>query len=356
MRRYVRTVAVLTLAVVLMAFFLRDADLERVAAAVAGARWDLLAVALGVTCATYVVRVIRWRWLLRPLGKVRFRVALRATVMGFAASALLPGRVGELLRPYVLARREGLSATAALATIVIERLLDLIALMALLGAAVLSESPGTDAGAGLLGAVRSGAAVAALAAVTGLGAAFLAAGHADRVTDAVDRMHAFLPARLSGALTRIASRFVEGFGVLRDYRVLAAAFGWSLVHWAMVAFVLWLVTVAFDIPLPASGAFVLMMLTVFGVAVPTPAGVGSYHAAYQAGATLLYGAPATAAVAAALVLHAMSFLPVIVVGVIFMTQEGVRLGAVRAVGRARAEETGTADAASGASGAQGART
>ena len=337
MRRHVRTVAVLSLAVGLMAFFLRDADLERVAAAVTGARWDLLAAAFVATCATYVVRVIRWRWLLRPLGAVRFRVALRATVMGFAASALLPGRVGELLRPYVLARREGLSATAALATIVLERLLDVIALMALLGVAVLDGASGSGAGAGLLGTVRAGAAVAGLAAAIALGAAYLAAGHPDRVARAVDRMGAFLPSRAVEVLTPVAARFVEGFAVLRDRRVLVVAFGWSLVHWTAVAAVVWLVTVGFDIALPLSGAAVLMALTVVGVAVPTPAGIGGYHAAYQAGATLLYEAPDAAAVAAALVLHAMSFLPVTVVGVLFMTQEGVRPSAVRVLGRAGAE-------------------
>ena len=337
MRRHVRTVAVLTLAVGLMAFFLRDADLERVTGAVMGARWDLLGAALAVTCATYVIRVIRWCRLLRPLGAVRFRVAFRATVMGFAASALLPGRVGELLRPYVLARRESLSATAALATIVLERLLDVIALMALLGVAVLDGASESGAGAGLLGTVRSGAAVAGLAAATALGAACLVVGHPDRVARVAGRMGAFLPSRAVEVLTPLAARFVAGLAVLRDRRVLVVAFGWSLVHWTAVAAVVWLVTVGFDIALPVSGAAVLMALTVVGVAVPTPAGIGGYHAAYHAGATLLYGAPDPAAVAAALVLHAMSFLPVTVVGLIFMTQEGVRLSAVRFLGQAGAE-------------------
>lgn len=356
MRRHLRTAAILSLAIGLMAFFLRGTDLERVAAAVTGARWDLLAAALVVTCATYVVRVMRWCRLLRPLGAVRFRIALRATVMGFAASAILPGRVGELLRPYVLARREGLSASAALATIVLERLLDVIAVLALLGVAVLDATPGSDDGAGLLVTVQAGAAVAGVAAVVGLGVAFLAAGHSDRVARAVDRMGALLPPRAVGALTGIASRFVDGFAVLRDRRVLLVAFAWSLVHWAAVAAVLWLVTAGFNVALPASGAAVLMALTVVGVAVPTPAGIGGYHAAYLVGATLLYGAPAAAAVAAALVLHAMSFLPVTMVGVVFMAQEGVRLGAVRSLGRTGPEESRPDTPAAAASAAGGRRT
>ncbi|MCE2513960.1 MAG: flippase-like domain-containing protein [Acidobacteria bacterium] len=360
MRRRLRTVAVLALAVGLMAFFLRSADLERVAAAVRDARWDLLGAALVVTCATYVVRAIRWCWLLRPLGDVRFRVALRATVVGFAASAILPGRVGEVLRPYVLARREGLSVSAALATIVLERLLDVLAVLALLGVAVLIGAPGSAAGTGLLGTVRSGAALAGLAAAAAVGAAFVAAGHPDRVARAVERLGAILPARAAGVLTRIASRFIEGLAVVRNRRVLAVAGVWSLVHWAAAAAVVWLVTVAFDIALPVSGAAVLMALTVVGVSLPTPAGIGGYHAAYQVGATLLYGAPDAAAVAAALVLHATSFLPVTVVGVVCMTQEGVHLTAVRSFGGAGAEENRSAapadESAVAASAAGGRRT
>ena len=356
MRRHLRTVAVLALAVGLLAFFLRGADLERVAAAVGGARRDLLAAALAATGATFVVRVIRWCRLLRPLGSVRFRSAFRATMMGFAASAILPGRVGELLRPYVLARREGLSASAALATIVVERLLDVIAVLALLGVAVLTGPPGREADAGLLAAVQTGAALAGALAVAGLGAALLAAGHPDRVTRAVDRARVLLPRRAVGALRGIASRFVDGFAVLRARRVLLVAFAWSLAHWAVVAAVLWLVTEAFGVALPVSGAAVLMGLTVVGVAVPTPAGIGGYHAAYQVGATLLYGAPPAAAVAAALVLHAMSFVPVALLGVVYMVQEGIRPGAVRALASAGPEPSRAGASTAATSDAEGRRT
>ncbi len=355
MRGYFHFAVVLALAVALMAFFLRNADLDGVARAVSGARWDLLAAALAVTCASYLVRVVRWRGLLRPLGSVRFGVAFRATVMGFAASALLPGRVGELLRPYALARREGLSATAALATIVLERLLDLAAVMVLLGVALLlDEVSGRAAGAGLQ-AVRLGAGAAGLAAALGLGGAFLAAGRPDRAARAVERMGALLPARAAGKLVPLVRRFVEGLGALRDRRGVVVAAGWSLLHWVAVAAEVWLVTSAFDIALPVSGALVLMALTIVGVAVPTPAGIGGYHAAYQVGATLLYGAPEAAAVAAALVLHAVSFVPVSVVGLVFMAQEGVRLGAVRALDRSGGDEVASGGAVVAASDAGGRR-
>ena len=305
---------------------------------------DLLAGSLGATLMMYVVRVIRWRVLLEPVGSVRFSPAFRATVMGFAASALLPGRVGEFLRPYVLARREGLSASATFGTIVLERLLDVVSVMLLFGAAVAFSEPARGGDPTLLGAVRLSAAGFGLGAGVVLVLAFLAAGDSDRVERVIDRAGAVLPERMARAVGGVSRRFVEGLGTLRRARTLFGAFAWSLVLWALIGGALWLASAGFGIALPLSGAATLLVLVAIGVAVPTPAGIGGYHAAYQVGATSLYGASDEAAVGAALVLHAISFLPVTVLGVVFMAQEGVRLGGIGAMAAQTPGRAGTSPA------------
>ena len=112
MKRPVRTAAITLLAAGLMAFFLRNASLERVWSELMGARRDRFVGAVLCTIVVYLVRVVRWRYLLRPIGRTRFRTAFRATIIGFALNSLLPGRVGEVARPFVLARSERLSAAA----------------------------------------------------------------------------------------------------------------------------------------------------------------------------------------------------------------------------------------------------
>ena len=72
-----------------------------------------------------------------------------------------------------------------------------------------------------------------------------------------------------------------------------------------------------------------MALLVVGVAVPTPGAVGGFHEFYQIGATSFFGAPNDRAVGAAIVLHAISFVPVTVLGIVFMAQEGLSLGRMR---------------------------
>ena len=142
MRNVIRTVVVIALAVGLLAVFLRNADLGQVWESVKAARADFLVLAVLMTCATFVIRAERWQYLLSPLGPTRFWMVFRATVIGFAASAVLPARAGEVIRPYFLARREGLSATAAFATIIVERILDLVAVLLLMAAFLIWFDPG----------------------------------------------------------------------------------------------------------------------------------------------------------------------------------------------------------------------
>ena len=88
-------------------------------------------------------------------------------------------------------------------------------------------------------------------------------------------------------------------------------------------------TKAFAIAMPFTGAFLLQALLVIGVAVPTPGAVGSFHEAFRLGATTFFGAPNDAAVAAAIVLHAIGFVPVVLVGLLFMAQDGLSVGGLQ---------------------------
>jgi uncharacterized membrane protein YbhN (UPF0104 family) len=81
-------------------------------------------------------------------------------------------------------------------------------------------------------------------------------------------------------------------------------------------------------------------LLLVGVSVPTPGGVGGYHEAFRIGATALYGAANDRAISAAIVMHAMSFVPITIAGLIVMMREGLDLGRMRAMVREPAREEG----------------
>ena len=327
MRNVIRTVVVIALAIGLLAVFLRNADLSQVWASVTKARTDLLLLSLALTCGTFVVRAERWQYLLGPLGKTRFSTVFRATVIGFAASAVLPARAGEVIRPYLLARRERLSATAAFATIIVERILDLVAVLLLMAVFLIWFDPGMEArDSKAFQAVRFGGLMMAPVAVGTLAVMFFMAGHPERLHAWVLKAEAILPARIAAMIARFAQTFAEGFAVVRSPGRLAAAIAWSIVLWVAIASGIWAVSIAFGIAMPFTGAWLMLGPLVVGVAVPTPGGVGGFHEAYRFGATAFFGADNNSAVGAAIVLHAISVGPVILAGLLFIVQDGLKLG------------------------------
>src|ERR687887_616692 len=146
MRPRVRTTVILLLTIGLLAFFFRGVNPAEVWEKTRAADGRLLIAGVFVTLMTYALRAFRWQYLLAQIGPTRFSVAFQTTVIGFAASFLLPARAGEVLRPCLLARREQLPATAAFATIILERLLDLVTVLLLFGIFVLTASPATFSG------------------------------------------------------------------------------------------------------------------------------------------------------------------------------------------------------------------
>ncbi len=338
MRHYLRTAFIVLLTVGLVAIFLRSANLGQVRGEVARARLDLVLLAVAFNVVIYVLRAVRWQYLLKPVGRVRFASALSATVIGFAAISLLPGRVGEVLRPYLLARREALSATSTFATVVLERLLDLVVVLLLFGSFVWLVEPAAAGNAGpIFRAIKVGGLLAAAGALTALVVVFFLAGRPEALGQAARGVERVLPARVAHALAELIRMFAEGLAVMRRPRVLAAAFLLSLPLWGAIATSIWLVSLAFHITLPYTGSFLLLALLVVGVSVPTPGGLGAFHEAYRIGATTFFGAPNDTAVGAAIVLHATSFLPVTLVGLALMAREGVSL---RRLGTLAAERRG----------------
>jgi uncharacterized protein (TIRG00374 family) len=315
----------------LLWLFARDLDGAQLRHAFASANLWLIGLAILTTLQTYVIRAWRWQALLRPLGRVHFGPAFKTTIIGFTATFLLPGRVGEVLRPYLLARQERLSFSAAFATIILERALDLTAVLLLFAGAMpfLNVDVGPE--------TRLAGVTAAVAALVGLVALFLLAGHPERVGLWADWFCKILPARAAGVVGEFARKFAAGLAVMREPRALAISLAWSLLLWVSICLGIWLVSLAFGLTVPFSGAFLIDMYLVLGVAAPTPGGAGGFHWAYKLAVTTYFGATVDQAAAAAILLHLVSFGPVALLGFLFMWQDGLTIGGLRRMGPAQQE-------------------
>lgn len=334
-----RTAVVSLLGVGLMAWFLRGANLGEVWRQVRQGDPAMLGVSLLAVAGIFVARTIRWRYLLSPLGPTRFRTVFRTTIIGFGALGLLPVRVGDVIRPYLLARQERLSTSSAFATVVMERVLDLMAVLVLLAVYVWGFAGGSSIPPHLLRPIEVSAAIAAATAVALFTVMWTLAAHPERIGRLAAACTRVLPGGLSERVGRIAHTFSTGFAAARDPRTLVLAACWSLPIWLAIAAQAWAATVAYGIAMPYPGTFLLQALLVIGVAVPTPGGVGSFHEAYRLGVTTFFGAPADRAIAAAIVTHVISFLPPVLLGVVFMAQDGLSLGRLeRLAASARGKE------------------
>ena len=322
----------------LLLWFLRHANLGDVWRQVQRAQMGLLVVAVVVVGITYWARAVRWRCLLTPIGPTRFRTVFRTTIIRFAALGVLPARAGDVLGPYLLARQEGLSLSSTFATIVIERLLDLIAVLLLLAIYLAVAVDTATMSPALLRSVIVSASIAGSLAALMIGVLWVVASHPERVGGLVLLAGRVLPQGLARRLARMAQSFSGGLAIARRPRELVSVIAWSVGIWVAHAGEVWVVTRAFGMALPVVGSFLLQALLVIGVAVPTPGGVGSYHEAYRFGMTTFFGAANDKAIAAALVVHAISFVPVILLGLLFMAQDGLSLGRLNELARSAPRE------------------
>ncbi len=338
MRSHVRTIVVLALAVALVALFLHNVDLWGVLTNIARARPEWLALSVATMFLNLAIRALRWQYLLEPLGQTTFGNAFRATAVGVAASSILPARAGEVIRPYFLARQSRhagadhsrMTATGAFATVIIERLLDVVTVLILLALYVFVFGRDLErTNPSVFSGLKWAGATAATGALSALGVLFVLAGDPERLGRAMSRLEQVIPSTLAGLIARIAEKFAQGLGAIRRPGHLIGALLWSIPLWLSIAAGIWAVAVAFRFPVPFTGSFLLIALLTIGVAVPTPGAVGGFHEAFRIGATMFYGAPQEAAVGAAIVLHLFSFGPALLLGLAFAAEEGLNMSAMR---------------------------
>lgn len=341
MRPWLRNSVLVALMLVLVGVFLRNANLAEVWHVMRGADPGLVAAGVACLFATYALRAVRWQVMLAPLGRTHFGPAFRATVIGFAASYILPARAGEVLRPWLLARREGLDTAAVITTIVIERLLDLVTVLVLLATFFTVFDPGLSTlDPVMFETVKRWGTRAGYAAAAGFVVLLGAAVRPDWLVRVVEAVTVWLPAALRTRIVDLARAFAAGLAVVRDPSRLAVALLWSLVLWLVIAAQTWLVSRAVGVDIPPAGTLLVIALLVVGVAVPTPGAVGGYHEAYRVAATAFFGADNDHAVGAAIVLHAVGFVPTLIAGAWLMAREGLSLTHLGAEAeRAKAEET-----------------
>ncbi len=154
-------------------------------------------------------------------------------------------------------------------------------------------------------------------------------------------------AAASGSRARIEAillSFLDGLGALGTARDVAVVAVSSVALWCLIASQVWMTLLAFDITFAYPVSFFVLAWAILGLAIPTPGGVGGYHTAVAYALTGFYGVSKDTAGAFALVSHALSFVPITLLGLVFLLAGGLSLKALREEGE---EGRGRRDARGG---------
>jgi len=326
-------------ALVLLAAFFHGVEWGALGRSFRAAKPGWLALVVVATIFTYLLRAWRWGYLLAPIARVRFVRLFSATAVGFMTGLFIP-RAGEVVRPYLIGRRHGVATSAAFASIIIERLIDLITVIVLFGLYLyVLPHPDEQSRGTLFHALRWGGSLAGLAALALLAVLLAFHAHAEVALARIERLLGWLPERLARSLAGALRSFGGGLAVLRaPLSHLIAIAGQSLLVWLSIAAGIYANNRAFGIDLPFHSAFLIIGFLTVGVAVPTPGMVGGFHEAYRLALTQAFGVATGPAVAAGIAMHLLSNLPVLVLGLVFLGQEGLTFGRVAAVTEATPDQ------------------
>jgi uncharacterized protein (TIRG00374 family) len=245
-------------------------------------------------------------------------------------TGLVVPRAGEVVRPYLVSRRHPIRLSAGFASIILQRLVDVVTVLGLFGLYLyVLPTPAEQTRGPLLHVLKVGGAMAGAAALLVLVTLLLLHSHAPRVVELLRRLLAPLPSRWVDPALRAVGTFANGLAVLKaSPSHLAVILFQSLLVWLSIALSIWWANLAFGLHLPFHTAFLIIAFLTIGVAVPTPGAVGGFHEFYLLALTQAFGVDKGTAAAAGIACHALTNLPVLFLGLAFLGREGLTMGKV----------------------------
>ena len=277
-----------------------------------------------VTVWTLYIRAQRWRVFLHPMRIPALRHLLAATNIGFMANMVLPLRAGEVVRPVLVHRREGLPLSRVLASVLLERIFDMFMILLLFGvsASLVSVSDQVRQWGWML----TGLAV-------GIGGVIAVMRWQEELAlRAVRLVCGPLPERLRGPVVGFIEGFVKALEMLDSPAAFLRAFGWTLYLWVVISLIYVFAFAAFHLQVPTVvGALVLTTIVAIAVSVPSAPGfIGSF----QLGCVLalaIFDIPESEAIAFSIVVHLTQFIAVIAAGLYSLWTENMSFPNVESV-------------------------
>jgi uncharacterized protein (TIRG00374 family) len=269
-------------------------------------------------------RAWRWHYLLRPIKSVPTNVMFPITTIGYMGNNIWPARAGEVLRAVILKRQQGVSVSASLATIIVERIFDGVVMLGFVFVN-LPELAKLTTSSGFVGNIQQ-VAVIGTGVFLGALAVFLLAAMFPSRSSLIGRwfIDRLLPARLRPRTTELMHRFLDGLASLRSPFSILMVFVTSVVIWLLETGKYWFVMHAFNFSVSFFALMLMNGIVNLATTIPSAPGyIGTFDAPGIA-VLVAYGVDQATAAGYTLVLHVALWLPITLVGAYFLTRAGIR--------------------------------
>lgn len=311
------------LTVVFLAFAFKGTDLDKLYLSIKGANYWWMLVMFTCLMLSHLFRSWRWRYLLDPIKpNIGLRNLFSGLMIGYLVNNVLP-RAGELVRPYTIGKLESLPKSAALGTIVVERLMDTVSFLFLVAIIPLVYSGPLAATFPWLqeaGTILSVATIAFLLVIVTLMI------RRDWTDGLLRMMGRILPASFSRRLDTITHSFLDGFLFLKHPRNFVRILVLSVLIWTLYVMMIYVSFFAFHLQqLGLGAAIVVQAISSIGVAIPTPGATGGYHWFTSQTLTRLFFVPDEVALSFATVTHAVGYIGVTVIGLYFFLKDHINV-------------------------------
>lgn len=303
-------------------------DLAKVWGAIVMAdfRWMIPAAILNLVLLT--ARGARWRHFIAPIKEVSFMSSFSAMCIGFMANMVLPARIGEFVRAYVLAKKESISKSSAFATVVIERAFDGLSIVVMMLLVFMIVEP-PDANDIFWVSFKIGGVTASLFFIAFFTGLYLFHRQVKFMEWIIVTLIGFLPDEYGEKAREIIEAFRKGFDSIDQGHRMVKIILWCAFIWGAAAPFNYFIFEAFGLDLPFSASFLVLLSQILGVMVPSAPGfIGVYHAATVAG-LMFYGVDSELALSVSLTLHIILFTMQTLPGLIFLWMEQFSFGEIQ---------------------------
>ena len=270
------------------------------------------------------VRAWRWHYLLRPIKKIPTKTMFPITTIGYMGNNIYPARAGEVLRAVILKRKEGVSVSASLATIIVERIFDGVVMLAFIFVN-LPELAKLKGASGFVGNIQQ-VAIIGTGIFIGTLVVFLIAAMYPQTTAKVGLwfIYHLLPQRLHEKVISLMNKFLDGLASLRSPFNVLMVFLTSVIIWLLETGKYWFVMHAFDFSVSFFALMLMNGIVNLATTIPSAPGyIGTFDAPGIAVLTA-YGVDQATAAGYTLVLHVALWLPITLLGAYFLTREGIQ--------------------------------